>query len=91
MDVCKCIVPLQHRCTLNSCRAASPLVRLVEGKERWKASDPSQDWDGIKPISTVTCMMLKATANDRHTTTQSLATINFMGLDLILLSVRWHK
>ncbi|GFY11133.1 uncharacterized protein TNCV_4471191 [Trichonephila clavipes] len=37
MDVCKCIVPLRHGGTLNSRRVASPLVRLVEGKERWEA------------------------------------------------------
>ncbi|GFX03987.1 hypothetical protein TNCV_4678911 [Trichonephila clavipes] len=34
MDVCKCIVPSWHGCTLNSRRAASPLLRLVEGEER---------------------------------------------------------
>ncbi|GFU33823.1 hypothetical protein TNCV_2169881 [Trichonephila clavipes] len=34
MDVCKCIVPARHGGTLNSRRAASPLVRLVEGEER---------------------------------------------------------
>ncbi|GFX46501.1 hypothetical protein TNCV_4549401 [Trichonephila clavipes] len=39
MDACKCIVPLQHGGTLNSRRAASPLVRLVEDKKRWEASD----------------------------------------------------
>ncbi|GFX50496.1 HTH_Tnp_Tc3_2 domain-containing protein [Trichonephila clavipes] len=33
MDVCKCIVPSRHWGTLNSHRAASPLVRLVEGEE----------------------------------------------------------
>ncbi|GFW43588.1 uncharacterized protein TNCV_4769401 [Trichonephila clavipes] len=38
MDVCKCIVPSRHGGTLNSRRAASPLVGLVEGIERW----PSQ-------------------------------------------------
>ncbi|GFT15866.1 hypothetical protein TNCV_3314531 [Trichonephila clavipes] len=32
MDVCKCIVPLLHGDTLNSRRAASPLVGLVEGE-----------------------------------------------------------
>ncbi|GFV78964.1 uncharacterized protein TNCV_4347231 [Trichonephila clavipes] len=37
MDVCKCIVPSRHGGTLNSSRAASPLVRLVEGEERWDA------------------------------------------------------
>ncbi|GFU55098.1 uncharacterized protein TNCV_426041 [Trichonephila clavipes] len=34
MDVRKRIVPLLHGGTLNSCRAASPLARLVEGEER---------------------------------------------------------
>ncbi|GFX16815.1 uncharacterized protein TNCV_2517951 [Trichonephila clavipes] len=34
MDVCKCIVPWRHGGTLNSRRAASILVRLVEGEER---------------------------------------------------------
>ncbi|GFX63220.1 transposable element Tcb2 transposase [Trichonephila clavipes] len=42
MDVCKCIVPLLHRGTLNNCQAASPLVRLVEGKKRWEAPDHLQ-------------------------------------------------
>ncbi|GFW40320.1 uncharacterized protein TNCV_1018781 [Trichonephila clavipes] len=32
MDVCKCIVPSRHGGSLNSRRAASPLVRLMEGK-----------------------------------------------------------
>ncbi|GFT72676.1 hypothetical protein TNCV_755811 [Trichonephila clavipes] len=35
MDVCKCVGPLQHEGTLNSRRAASPLVRLVEGEESY--------------------------------------------------------
>ncbi|GFU68695.1 hypothetical protein TNCV_309101 [Trichonephila clavipes] len=30
MDVCKCILPLRHGCTLNNRRAARPLVWLVE-------------------------------------------------------------
>ncbi|GFX67585.1 hypothetical protein TNCV_3933271 [Trichonephila clavipes] len=34
MDVCKCIVPLRHGDTLNSRRAASPLVKMEEGEER---------------------------------------------------------
>ncbi|GFV31538.1 hypothetical protein TNCV_1182671 [Trichonephila clavipes] len=33
MGVCKCIVPLQQGGTLNSRRASSPLVRLIEGEE----------------------------------------------------------
>ncbi|GFW78776.1 hypothetical protein TNCV_4261971 [Trichonephila clavipes] len=37
MDICECIVPLQHGDTLNSRQAASPLVRLVE--ERWEVPE----------------------------------------------------
>ncbi|GFX97646.1 uncharacterized protein TNCV_2842061 [Trichonephila clavipes] len=71
MDVCKCIVAARYRGTLNSRRAASPLVRLVEGQERWETSDHPQsvlplNWGGIEPNRAVTCMVLKATANDRR-------------------------
>ncbi|PRD29388.1 UNVERIFIED_CONTAM: hypothetical protein NCL1_29555 [Trichonephila clavipes] len=57
--------------TLNSRRAASPLVRLVEGQERWETSDHPQsvlplNLGGIEPNRAVTCMVLKATANDRR-------------------------
>ncbi|GFS77386.1 hypothetical protein TNCV_4566201 [Trichonephila clavipes] len=38
MDVCKCIVPSRHGSTLNSRRAASSLVRLMEKEEKWEAS-----------------------------------------------------
>ncbi|GFU72166.1 uncharacterized protein TNCV_3153021 [Trichonephila clavipes] len=37
MDVCKCILPLRYGGAPNSRRAASPLVWLVEGEDRWKA------------------------------------------------------
>ncbi|GFV16852.1 hypothetical protein TNCV_3363491 [Trichonephila clavipes] len=51
--------------------AASPLVRLGEWKERWVASDQPH---GVLPQNSgeteltrsVTCMVLKATANDRR-------------------------
>ncbi|GFV77475.1 uncharacterized protein TNCV_1070041 [Trichonephila clavipes] len=69
MDVCKCIVPLRHGGTLNSRRAANPLVWLVEEVERWEASDSGvlpQNWGGNEPNRTVTSMVLKATANDRR-------------------------
>ncbi|GFY24279.1 uncharacterized protein TNCV_1013281 [Trichonephila clavipes] len=42
MDACKCIVPSWYGGTLNSRRAVSPLVRLVEGEERWEAPDHLQ-------------------------------------------------
>ncbi|GFV00520.1 uncharacterized protein TNCV_3644981 [Trichonephila clavipes] len=62
---------MRHGGTLNSRRAASPLVWLVEEVERWEAPDhPSgvlpQNWGGNEPNRTVTCMVLKATANDRR-------------------------
>ncbi|GFT84362.1 uncharacterized protein TNCV_1609941 [Trichonephila clavipes] len=71
MVVCKCLVPLRHEGTLNSRRAASSLMRLVEGLERWEASVYSQgvplNWGGSEKNRTVTCTVFKATANDRHT------------------------
>ncbi|GFX72175.1 uncharacterized protein TNCV_1954511 [Trichonephila clavipes] len=71
MDVCKCIVPARHGGTLNSRRVTSPLVRLVEGEERWEAFDHPQsvlplNWGGIEPNRSVTCTVLEATANDRR-------------------------
>ncbi|GFW73743.1 hypothetical protein TNCV_1541971 [Trichonephila clavipes] len=58
---------------LNSCRrAASPLVRLVEGVEWWEAPDSHSqgvlplNWGGAELNRTVTCIMLKVTANDRR-------------------------
>ncbi|GFV57602.1 uncharacterized protein TNCV_4012461 [Trichonephila clavipes] len=56
MDAYKCIVPSRHGGTLNSCRAASLLVRLVEGEERWET----------ELNHSVTCMVLKVTPNDRR-------------------------
>ncbi|GFV34843.1 gag-pol polyprotein [Trichonephila clavipes] len=68
MDVCKCIVPLRHGGTLNRRRAASPLVGLVEGEERWRPlTTPGvlpQNWGGNEPNRTTICMVLKAKAND---------------------------
>ncbi|GFX41471.1 hypothetical protein TNCV_3490111 [Trichonephila clavipes] len=65
MNVCKCIVPSRHGGSLNSRRAASPLVSLVEG---------GREVSGLKIFGwkrqnhTVTCMVLKAKANDRRKT-----------------------
>ncbi|PRD23882.1 UNVERIFIED_CONTAM: hypothetical protein NCL1_45210 [Trichonephila clavipes] len=71
MDVCKCLVPSRHGGTLNSCRATSPLVRLVAEKKRWEAPDHPQsvlpqNWGETEINRSVTCMVLKATANDRR-------------------------
>ncbi|GFW29081.1 uncharacterized protein TNCV_2356391 [Trichonephila clavipes] len=72
MDVCKCIVPLRHWGTLNSRRAASHLMRLVEEEERWEAPDHPQgflpqNWGETELNRSIPCMVLKATANNsRH-------------------------
>ncbi|GFV02375.1 transposable element Tcb1 transposase [Trichonephila clavipes] len=85
MDVSKCIVHSRHGGALNSRRAVSLLVRLVEGEERWEAPDHSQgvlplNWGETELNRSVTCMILKAMANDgRHLV---LAMMNFVGLDL---------
>ncbi|GFS57331.1 hypothetical protein TNCV_492011 [Trichonephila clavipes] len=75
MDVC--VVLLQHEGTLKSCRAASPPVRLVEREERWEAHDHLerflfQNWGRTEPNHIVIYMMLKATDNDRRTTSLQL-------------------
>ncbi|GFV48371.1 uncharacterized protein TNCV_2512711 [Trichonephila clavipes] len=71
MDVCKCIMPLRYGGILNSHRAASPLVWLVEGKERWETPGYSQgflplNWGGTEQNCIVTCIVLKAKVNDRR-------------------------
>ncbi|GFY17061.1 hypothetical protein TNCV_1088371 [Trichonephila clavipes] len=55
----------------SGCQAASPLVWLMEGEEKWEASDHTQsvflqNWGGTEQNYTVTCMVLKAKANDRR-------------------------
>ncbi|GFV72627.1 uncharacterized protein TNCV_2602341 [Trichonephila clavipes] len=65
MDVYKCILPSQHGGTINNHEVASPLVRSVEGEERWEASDDllgffPQNWGGAEQNSIVICMVLKA-------------------------------
>ncbi|GFX04677.1 uncharacterized protein TNCV_1912221 [Trichonephila clavipes] len=71
MDVCKCIVHLRHVGSLNNSRqVANPLVWLVEWEKRWEAPDHPQgvlqNWGGTEQNHTVTCMVLKAKANDRR-------------------------
>ncbi|GFX17780.1 uncharacterized protein TNCV_475801 [Trichonephila clavipes] len=67
MDAYKCIVPSWHGGTLNSRRVASHLVKLVEGVGRCSPPDLHPlNWDGTEPNHTVTCMVTKATANDRR-------------------------
>ncbi|GFX17768.1 uncharacterized protein TNCV_475681 [Trichonephila clavipes] len=77
MDVCKYIVSLWHVDTLNIRRALSSLVRLVEKEERWEAHRPPPqgvlplNWSETELNRTVTCMVHKATANDRRTSSPS--------------------
>ncbi|GFW80708.1 cullin-4A [Trichonephila clavipes] len=70
MGVCQYIVPSRHGGTLNSRRAASPLVRFVEEK-RWEAPDHPQgvlpqNWGENELNRSVTCMVLKSTVNNRR-------------------------
>ncbi|GFS87933.1 hypothetical protein TNCV_3426831 [Trichonephila clavipes] len=55
---------------LNGRRAASPLVRLVEGEERCETANPlgcsPSKLDETELNWSVTSMVLKATANDRR-------------------------
>ncbi|GFT95625.1 uncharacterized protein TNCV_310411 [Trichonephila clavipes] len=57
--------------TLKSRRVASPLVKLVEGDERWGTPDHPQgvlpqNWGRTEQNSAVSCMVLKTKANDRR-------------------------
>ncbi|GFV99509.1 hypothetical protein TNCV_5078731 [Trichonephila clavipes] len=61
-----------HNGSLETCRAASPLVRLLEAEERWEAPDYrrgvlSQKWGGTESNRTVTCLVLKIMVYDRRT------------------------
>ncbi|GFX73287.1 hypothetical protein TNCV_4206371 [Trichonephila clavipes] len=63
---------IEHGGTLNSYQVASPLVRLVEGEERWETPDHPQGVCSLSKLGwnteqnhTVTYMVLKAMANDR--------------------------
>ncbi|GFX81104.1 uncharacterized protein TNCV_1910971 [Trichonephila clavipes] len=74
-----------HWSTLHSHRAASPLVRLVEGEERWEAPDHPRVFSlkiGVKAslfvLSPVWCSKLRITTG----ITQQFAVMNFVGLDL---------
>ncbi|GFT29125.1 hypothetical protein TNCV_3587381 [Trichonephila clavipes] len=54
IDVCNCIMPLRHRGTLNNHRAPD-----------YTQGTLPQNWGATEPNYTVTCMVLKATDNDR--------------------------
>ncbi|GFV46917.1 uncharacterized protein TNCV_1270351 [Trichonephila clavipes] len=78
--------------TLKSLRAASPLVRLGQGKESWEAPDHTQgvlpqNWGGIELNSAVTCMVLKAKSNDSRTA-PCQDVFHRIGFDAI--EIRWY-
>ncbi|GFU73137.1 uncharacterized protein TNCV_1354281 [Trichonephila clavipes] len=67
MDVCKCMLPLRRGGTLNSRRAASPLVWLVEGIERYprnnvcclcEAFEPSGGTNVVREINLIERFLL---------------------------------
>ncbi|GFV68810.1 hypothetical protein TNCV_1969821 [Trichonephila clavipes] len=62
MDVCKCIVTLQHGGTLNSRRVASPLAVTPGHPQGFRLRNQG----GTEQNCTVTCMVLKAKDNDRR-------------------------
>ncbi|GFY27353.1 hypothetical protein TNCV_2069731 [Trichonephila clavipes] len=72
MDVCKCIVPLRHGGTLNSHRAAIPVLKSWWKEKRGEKplTTPTlfslKNWGGAEPNLTVTCMVFKTTSNDRR-------------------------
>ncbi|GFU65366.1 cytochrome P450 3A11 [Trichonephila clavipes] len=65
MDVCKCIVPSQH-----AIEPQVPSGGWWKGKRGERLlTTPGilpQNWGGNEPNHTITCMVLKATANDRR-------------------------
>ncbi|GFT52359.1 uncharacterized protein TNCV_1065511 [Trichonephila clavipes] len=84
MGVCKCIASLRQGSTLNSRRVASPLVGLLERKERWEASGHPQgffplNWVGTEQNRTATCMVIKANINDRRKNILALNHDEFRG------------
>ncbi|GFW15638.1 hypothetical protein TNCV_3581361 [Trichonephila clavipes] len=67
------LVLLRQGGTQNSRRTASPLAKLVSGTEMCYPNHLQcilpQNWGGTGPNRTVTCMVLKATANDPQSDT----------------------
>ncbi|GFT06100.1 hypothetical protein TNCV_1595211 [Trichonephila clavipes] len=76
MDDRKCTVPSRHGNTLNSRRATSRLVRLVDVEEMRK--DPVyhqgvllQNWCGTETKRSVPCMVFKVLNKDRRASSPS--------------------
>ncbi|GFX58353.1 uncharacterized protein TNCV_205401 [Trichonephila clavipes] len=86
MDVCKCIVPLQHGSTLNSRRAASPLVWLVEKVKGWEVPDHPQVSSLKIGVETNQIVLSPAWCSKLWLTTGAtypFAMMNFLGRDLV--------
>ncbi|GFY35163.1 hypothetical protein TNCV_5045381 [Trichonephila clavipes] len=87
-------MPSLHRDTLNSHRAASPLIRVVEREERWERPLTTSRMfyliteEELRQIilSPVWCSKLQL----RIGVQPALDKMNFVGLDLMLLSIRCH-
>ncbi|GFT28826.1 uncharacterized protein TNCV_3585431 [Trichonephila clavipes] len=82
-----------HGGTLNSRRAASRFVKLVEGEERWEAPNHPQgvlslNWGETELNRSVTSMVLKARANDRRHL--ALSHDEFPWTLIWPLPIRWH-
>ncbi|GFY17608.1 hypothetical protein TNCV_3519631 [Trichonephila clavipes] len=80
---------------VESHQAASPLVRLVKAKERqWSPSHLQgvlhQNWGGNELNRTVTCIVLKASANNRRVHLASYHD-EFRSLGSDSVAIRWHK
>ncbi|GFW53145.1 hypothetical protein TNCV_3293921 [Trichonephila clavipes] len=80
--------------TINRRRAASSLVRLVEGEQRWESlSTPSMFslQIEVEPSKIVLvpawCLKLGLTTGIKI---KPFAVINFVDLDLMSVSIRWH-
>ncbi|GFY24165.1 hypothetical protein TNCV_1012181 [Trichonephila clavipes] len=64
--------------------------REVVGRERRQKESVRPTGVRKKRNRAATCMVLKAAAKDRRNPTP-FATMNFMGLDLFLMSITWDK
>ncbi|GFU80329.1 hypothetical protein TNCV_3521041 [Trichonephila clavipes] len=90
MDVCKRIVPLRHGSTLNSRRASSPLVRLVEGEEKWETLTTSRVFSLKIEKPNVFSPVWRSKLRRTTGVHLALAGMNFVGLDLAMRQVN-HK
>ncbi|GFV47194.1 hypothetical protein TNCV_4544861 [Trichonephila clavipes] len=85
IDVCKFIMPSQHRSALNSHRAASPLVSLVKGEERRETPDPplcSLSKLGVKPSKNRFVIYICSKLRLETGVTKPFAMMNFFDLYL---------